>query len=92
MTLIEKVKLNLRLSIDVFDEGELQDIINACLIDLGLTDIDVIDTEDSMIVRAVVVYAKAHFGESDQFERYKKIYDEMKATMAMSSKYTKWGA
>lgn len=88
-TLLEKVKLALRISEDDFD-NELTDLISASKKDLNIAGVD-FDTElDPLVVRAVITYCKVHFGQPDEYERLKASYDEQKAQLQMATGYTTW--
>ena len=91
MTILEKCKLNLRIAYDnnAFDE-EIQDLIDACMADLNIADVVVVDQLDPLIIRAILTYVKMNFGEVDDYDRYKHSYDEQKAQMSMNSDYTDW--
>lgn len=95
--MLDKVKLALRITTDVFD-SEIEDLIAAALADLGLAGVEweAADTEsnkesDPLLTRAVVTFCKANFGESDQYDRLKAAYDEQKAQLQMATGYTDWG-
>ena len=90
MTILEKVKLSLRIASDDFDE-EITDLINACESDLGIAGIINVEETDSLIIRAICTFCKANFGETDEYERYKSSYDEQKAQLQMATGYTTWG-
>ncbi|MBR2653963.1 MAG: phage gp6-like head-tail connector protein [Lachnospiraceae bacterium] len=100
--MLEKVKVALRITTDDFDT-ELTDLINACLLDLGIagvvvpytptTDSYVLDNE--LVIRAIITYCKVHFGDVngvEMLEQLKKSYDEQKAQMQMATGYTSWNA
>ena len=91
MTILEKCKLNLRIADDnsAFDE-EIQDLIDACMADLNIADVVVVDQLDPLVIRAILTYVKMNFGEVDDYDRYKESYDEQKAQMSMCSDYTDW--
>lgn len=94
--LIDKVKVALRIAVNDYD-AEIQDLIDAGLKDLGITDIrvDLLTEEDTapLIERAVITYCKMNFGylAVDQYNKFKASYDEQKAQLLMSSAYTDWG-
>ena len=101
-TILEKVKVALRITTDDFDT-ELTDLINACLLDLGIagvvvpytptTDSYVLDNE--LVIRAIITYCMVHFGDVngvEMLEQLKKSYDEQKAQMQMATGYTSWNA
>lgn len=90
-TIFEKVKLALRIVTTDFDT-EIQDLIDACLEDLGIAGITETDTTNPLLIRAICTYAKMHFGdESDStYDRLKASYDEQKAQMQTATGYTDW--
>ena len=88
--MLDKVKLALRISTNAFD-SELSDLIEAAKIDLGIAGVNVPQTIDAIVGRAIITYCKVHFGEPDDVERLKASYDEQKAQLSMNSSYTDWG-
>ena len=88
--MLEKVKLALRIVTDVFD-SEIEDLIAAALVDLGIAGITSLEQTDPLIIRAVITYCKANFGDSDVYERLKTSYDEQKAQLQTATGYTDWG-
>lgn len=87
--MIDKVKLALRITTNAFDE-EIADLIEAALKDLGIAGVTNDDITDPLIIRAIITYCKCHFGESDEYDRLKRSYDEQKAQMSMATGYTRW--
>ena len=85
--LLDKVKIAVRRTDTTAFDSELTDLIEACLVDLAIAGVTV-DITDPLIVRAICTYVKVHFGETDEYEHLKASYDEQKATLQMSSKYT----
>lgn len=92
MSILEKIKLALRIVTDAFDE-EICDLIKAGLLDLGIAGVngDAVSSSDPLILRAVTTYVKMNFGEPDEYERLKRSYDEQKAQLGMATEYTDWG-
>lgn len=88
--MLDKVKLALRITTTAFD-SEIEDLISAALADLGLAGVTDLDDTDPLVIRAVITYCKANFGEPDQYDRLKAAYDEQKAQMQMATGYTDWG-
>ena len=85
--MLDLVKLALRISTDAFDD-ELVMLIEAACMDLGVVGVTATtDTEDALLIRAVITYVKAHFGEPDDYDRLKKSYDEQKAQLITASGY-----
>ncbi len=89
--MLERIKMALRITTDAFN-SELNDLIEAALLDLGLAGVISFDssTTDPLIIRAVTTYCKLHFGEPDEYDRLKSSYDEQKAQLGMASGYTDW--
>lgn len=94
-TIIQKVKLALRIVTDDFD-NELTDLVKACFLDLGIAGVsEHIDTTsyNELVLRAVITYCKVHFGDAngvEQYDRLKASYDEQKAQLQMATGYTVW--
>ena len=90
--LLEKVKLSLRIMTDEFND-EILDLINACILDLGIGGVENVDINDALIIRAITTYCKYHFGDIEGVEmldRLKQSYDEQKAQLSMATGYTDW--
>lgn len=84
-----KVKLALRIVTNDFDE-EIEDLIDAACLDMGIAGIVDTDTTDPLIIRAVITYCKMNFGQPDEYDLLKKSYDEQKAQLGMATGYTDW--
>lgn len=87
--ILENVKRELRVSNSVFD-GEVQDLIDAALLDLRIPQIDttkIVET-DPLIKRAVILYCKANFGlDNPDSEKYQRSYDNLVEKLSLSSNY-----
>ena len=104
-TILDKIKLALRITTTAFD-SELTDLMNACLLDLGIAGVEVpysssVDThgepisvlDNDLVIRAIITYCKIHFGDArgvEELDRLKMSYDEQKAQMSMATGYTEW--
>lgn len=88
--MLTKVKLALRITTNAYD-SELNDLIEAAKIDLGIAGVNVPQEIDAIVGRAIITYCKVHFGEPDDVDRLKASYDEQKAQLSMNSNYTDWG-
>ena len=87
MTMLNKVKLALRVTTDAFDT-EITGLINAAIADLGIVGVDtLITTEDALLTRAIITYCRVHFGEPEDYDRLKKSYDEQKAQLIRATGY-----
>lgn len=85
--MLEKVKLALRISTDSFDE-EIEDLIEACKIDLNISGVNEVDEDDALIRRAILIYCKANFGlDNKDSEKYEKSYTMLKQHLSLSSDY-----
>lgn len=87
---LEKTKLALRITTDVFD-SELTGLIDAAMLDMGVAGVIIPSTLTAIVDVAVITYVKMHFGEPDDYDRLKKSYDEQKAQLTTCTGYTEWG-
>jgi uncharacterized phage protein (predicted DNA packaging) len=84
--MLEKIKKSLRVSDDF--EDEILDLICACKEDLKLSGIKRTSDTDPLIIRAVTLYCKVHFGyDNPEAERFQKSYDMLKTHLSLSSEY-----
>ena len=88
-TLLNAIKLALRIATDAFDD-EISDLADAALLDMGIAGVSSYDPTDKLVKRAVITYVKCHFGEPDQYDRLKASYDEQKAQLSTATGYTEW--
>lgn len=93
MTLLEKVKLALRITVEDYD-ADLLSLISAAQLDLGIAGVIIPSELDAIVERAIITYCKIHFSSlSDgEWSRLKSSYDEQKAQLATATGYTDWGA
>lgn len=91
MTLLEKVKLALRISVNNYD-AELTDLIAAAQTDLAIAGVVLPDTLDAICERAIITYCKIHFSalSDGEWSRLKASYDEQKGQLSMATGYTDW--
>lgn len=87
--MLEKVKLALRISTKKYD-SELNDLIDAAKIDLGIAGVEVPETLDTLVSKAIITYCKMSFGLPEDYDRLKRSYDEQKAQMSNATGYTDW--
>lgn len=87
--MLNKVKMALRLSTNAYD-GEITDLINSAMLDLGIAGVELPTTLDAICEQAIKTYCKMHFGNPDNYDRLKQSYDEQKAQLSMASGYTEW--
>lgn len=97
--MLERVKLALRISTDVYD-AELLDLIISAAQDIAhagaVIEVTPVETEgvvtdyvvgDPMTRTAIVTYCRMHFGSPSDYDRLKSSYDEQKGQMRESAAY-----
>lgn len=87
--MLAKVKLALRIVTEAFD-SELNDLIAAAQIDLGIAGVVLPTQLDAIVTQAIITYVKMHFGQPDDYDRLKRSYDEQKAQLVTCTGYTNW--
>lgn len=92
MTLLEKTKLALRVTVTDYD-ADLTDLIAAAKTDLGIAGVSLPSTLDEICERAIITYCKIHFSSltDGEYSRLKASYDEQKAQLTTATGYTDWG-
>lgn len=90
MALIDDVKVACRVTVNTFD-SELNRLINAAKLDLGIAGIVLPNELDDICNQAIVTYCKMNFGNPDNYEPLKASYDEQKAQLSMATGYTDFG-
>lgn len=89
----EAVKTALRISTDAFDD-EIETLIASAKVDLthaGVEEEKANDDTNSLTRLAIISFAKLNFGSTDDYERLKRAYDELKKQLGMASDYTNYG-
>lgn len=82
------VKQALRVSTTILDT-EINDIIDACKLDLSIAGIITIVDTDALIKRAIIIYAKSHFGvDNADSEKYMASYKSLRDHLAMCGDYS----
>lgn len=89
--MLELVKLALRITTNAFD-SELLGLIAAAKTDLGIAGVVLPEALDDICAVAIITYCKMNFGQTDDYDRLKKSYDEQKAQLSTATGYTNWGA
>lgn len=90
--LLAEVKMALRLN-DASGTAyatELNRLITAAQMDLGIAGVEVPDAYDAVVVQAIVTYCKLQFGLAEDADRLQRSYDEQKAQLATCTGYTNW--
>lgn len=92
MAMIDKVRNALRISVtdnQAINE-ELNDLIDAAKLDLGIAGVVVPQTDDKIVTKAIITYCKLSFGLPEDYDRLKRSYDEQKAQLSNATGYTDW--
>jgi len=89
--MLEEVKGALRITTDapVFND-EVENLIEACKLDLMIAGISEskIDSDDPLIKRAIITYAKAHFGfDNPESNRFTDSYVMLKQHLSLAGDY-----
>ena len=90
-TMLPIVKESLRIMSVAFDEYQLPMLIRSAQSDLGIAGVVVPDEYDDIVAQAIVTYCIMNFGVVDNYEQFKRSYDEQKAQLATATGYTNWG-
>ena len=92
MTLLEKTKVALRVTVDNYD-SDISDLIDAAKLDLGIAGVTLPTALDAICERAIITYCKVHFSalSDGEYSRLKAAYDEQKAQLGTATGYTIWG-
>ena len=88
--MLDKVKMALRITTDAYND-ELNDLIDAAQLDLGIAGVVLPSELDALCTKAVVTYCKMSFGLPEDYDRLKMSYDEQKAQLVTATGYTNWG-
>jgi hypothetical protein len=91
MTLLDKIKLALRITVNNYD-ADLTALIDAAQLDLGIAGVVIPSALDAIVERAIISYCKLHFSAltDGEWSRLKASYDEQKAQLATATGYTDW--
>lgn len=89
MTMLDKVKMGLRITTNAYND-EITDLIQAAKQDLGIAGVVVPETIDEIVTRAIITYCKMSFGLPEDADRLKRSYDEQKAQLSNATNYTDW--
>lgn len=85
--LFEKIKRNLRVSINAFDE-DIGDLIEAAKSDMKSHGVKKIEDDDPLIIRAVDLYCKGHFYlENKDSEKYLQSYESLRDHLSLAGDY-----
>lgn len=92
MAMVDKVRNALRISVtdNKAINEELNDLIDAAKLDLGVAGVVIPETIDTLVTKAIITYCKMSFGLPEDYDRLKRSYDEQKAQLSNATGYTNW--
>lgn len=70
-------------------DDEIRQVMEACLIDLSIGGVAVIDVDDQVIQQAIKLYLKSQFGYDAKAEKFGQAYEHLKAALALCGDYNK---
>ena len=85
--LIAKIKKRIRLKSNGSEE-EIKDLVSAAAIELEKAGVYG-NPEDPLYYQAVVLYCKANYGYDENTERFRKSFEALRDSMALSGDYEK---
>ena len=91
-TILQKVKLSLRITVDDYDVN-VNGLIDAAKLDLGIAGVELPTVLDAICEQAIITYCNLHFSAltDGEYSRLKASYDEQKAQLSTATGYTVWG-
>lgn len=90
MALIDNCKMAMRIATTAYD-AEIQQYIDAAKLDLGIAGVEIPQTADALVEKAIMTYVRMSFGAPSNYDKLKASYDEQKAQMMNATGYTNWG-
>lgn len=84
--MVEKIKNALRITTAKLD-SEIQNNIDACLLDLGRVGVINISEEDALIIKACELYVKWQEDFDGKAENYRKAYESLRDSLSMCGDY-----
>ena len=90
MALIDTCKMAMRVTTSSYDT-EIQEYINSAMLDLGIAGVEVPQTTDALLNKAILTYVRMSFGSPSDYDKLKESYDEQKAQLMNATGYTDWG-
>lgn len=84
--LIDSVKNALRITTSDMDD-DIKDLISAAKADLRISGVRVILDADPLVIQAVKLYCKAHFGDNDSNNKFLNAYQALKISMSLAGEF-----
>lgn len=86
MTLLEKVRRNLRITSSALD-NDIQEDIDAAYADLERVGVNITDPDRPLIIKAVKLYCRWQYNFAGMGDRYQVAYEKLRDAMAISCDY-----
>ena len=90
MATIDTCKMALRVTTTAYDT-EIQAYIDAAMLDMGIAGVEIPQSADALVEKAILTYVRMSFGSPSDYDRLKASYDEQKAQLMNATGYTDWG-
>lgn len=68
---------------------EIEDLVNACIVDLHIAGVYVKDPMEPLCYQAIKLYVKSHYGYDENTDKFKLSYSALKDSMALCGDYAK---
>lgn len=88
--MIDEVKLAMGITTNAYD-AELQSLIDAATLDMGIAGVEIPDTVDAIVKRGIITYCRMMFHSPADFENLRWAYEAIKGQLAIATGYTDWG-
>lgn len=86
-TILSEAKTAMRLTKTEYDP-EISRLIGAACSDLGIAGITATsETDDPILIQAIITYCRLNFGSPSDYDRLKASYDEQKAQLQTATGY-----
>lgn len=85
--LIRRLKRSIRVKSESAEE-EIEELAEACLVDLRLAGVIVTDQTEPLCSQAIKLYCKSHYGYDSDTDRFKASYESLKMAMALCGEYS----
>lgn len=89
MALLDDCKLAIRVVTTAYD-SEIQNYIDSAKLDLGIAGVEIPQSNDALVNKAIMTYVKMSFGAPANYDKLKASYDEQKAQLMNATGYTDW--
>ena len=68
-------------------DDDIKDLICAAKADLRISGVRVILDTDPLVIQAVKLYCKAHFGDNDSNNKFLNAYQALKISMSLAGEF-----